>query len=366
VIYDVAIVGAGPAGAVCAAVCAAGGMRTLLLERAAFPRDKVCGDCLNPLAWPVLERLGVAEPVRRLPHAELRELEIAAARGRPSRQTLPPGPRGEIGLRRRALDDLLLRHAGSRGAEVRTESPVERAERAARGSEWVLSIARERGAATPSERIHARWLVAADGRNSTVARLLGLLPAASRERVALQTRLPLAAGMAHRVAMRFLPWGYSGLADIGGGEMNLCLVARPRDLDALKNWARSQFAAPEDADWQSVTPLSRKAIKPVQGSLLLVGDAARVVEPFTGEGIAYALATGEMAARALLAGEPAGYARGHARLYAGRLWINRLARAACLYPRFASALLQTAQVWPSLLAYLTRKVTGPREVQPTI
>ncbi|MGZ4984203.1 MAG: FAD-dependent oxidoreductase, partial [Chthoniobacterales bacterium] len=46
--FDVAIVGSGPAGAACAAVCARAGVRTLLLEREKFPREKVCGDCLNP------------------------------------------------------------------------------------------------------------------------------------------------------------------------------------------------------------------------------------------------------------------------------------------------------------------------------
>src|SRR4051812_11588533 len=65
---DVAIVGGGPAGSACAFFCARAGLRTVLVERETFPREKVCGDCLNPSCWPVLERLGVAEAVRRLPH----------------------------------------------------------------------------------------------------------------------------------------------------------------------------------------------------------------------------------------------------------------------------------------------------------
>lgn len=345
--YDVAIAGAGPAGAVCAAICAEGGLRTVLIDRAQFPREKVCGDCLNPLAWPVLERLGVADAVCALPHSTLREVEIAATRGGPIRHPLPPGPRGEIGIRRRILDDLLLKNAARAGAEVRTGCAVERVEH---GGHWKLS--------TGDGAVHARQIVAADGRNSTIARLLGLLPAASRERIALQTRLPIVPELEGRVAMRFLPWGYSGLADIGGGEMNLCLVARPRDLERLRLWAAERYHAGADAGWQSITPLSRKPLRPVQGSLLFIGDAARVVEPFTGEGIAYALATGEAAGRALLAGRPADYSRAHRRLYRGRLWVNRLARAACLHPRFASAIVQAASAWPGLLGYLTRKVTS--------
>src|SRR3954453_1685185 len=68
--FDVAIVGSGPAGATCATFCPRAGLRTLLLEREKFPREKVCGDCLNPSCTPVLERLGVAQRVRQLPHGQ--------------------------------------------------------------------------------------------------------------------------------------------------------------------------------------------------------------------------------------------------------------------------------------------------------
>ncbi|PYK18270.1 MAG: hypothetical protein DME55_07180 [Verrucomicrobia bacterium] len=70
-IFDVAIVGGGPAGSSCAAFCALAGLHTLVLERARFPRGKVCGDCLNPSCWPVLERLSLAQRVRDLPHSTL-------------------------------------------------------------------------------------------------------------------------------------------------------------------------------------------------------------------------------------------------------------------------------------------------------
>lgn len=347
-IYDLAIVGAGPAGAACAILCASGGLRTVLLDRAEFPRDKVCGDCLNPAAWPILDRLGVAPSVRALPHAPLREVEMIPTRGASLRQPLPSEPSPEIGVRRRVFDDVLVHRAAECGAEVRTGYAVERLEHR---RDWTLTVA--------NKLLQARHLVAADGRNSTVARLLGLLPPATRDRVALQARLPLAEEGRERVVMRFLPWGYSGLADIGGGEMNLCLVARPAHLDALRAWAQKHFQPAVALDWQSVTPLSRRAIPPVRGSLLLVGDAARVVEPFTGEGITYALATGELAARALLEGDLRSYAHAHARLYRGRLWVNQLARTACLHPRVANALLQLGRAWPGVLRYLTRRVTTP-------
>lgn len=352
--YDVAIVGGGPGGATCAAFCAAGGWRTLLIERETFPREKVCGDCLNPAAWPVLARLGVEEAVRALPSSPLREVEFADARGRSIRCALPDGPRAELGIRRSHLDALLLDTAKARGVRVCEGIAVEHVVR--EGACWRITA----GGRT----FAARTLVAADGRNSTVARLLGIFPDAAKDRVALQTHFPATPELDGRVVMRFLPWGYSGLAAVGDGLLNLCLVARPRDIGALKAWAVAHFHLPAEQPWRTVTPLSRAAVSPAPanvGGMVLVGDAARVVEPFTGEGIFYALATGELAARHLLAGDIAGYAKSHAQLYRGRLWVNHFARAACLHPRFASAMVALARRWPSVLQWLTRKVVPPSQ-----
>jgi len=344
--YNVAVVGGGPAGSTCAAFCAAGGLRTLLIEREIFPREKVCGDCLNPSAWPVLERVGVADAVRAQGSGPLREVEFADAQGRSIRCPLPVGAGAEIGIRRSVLDALLLDTAKGRGVKVLEGVAVERITR--ENGRWQID--------SGERRLFARRLVAADGRNSTVARLLGLLPAPAKDRVGLQTHFPAPRDFGDRVVMRFLPWGYSGLASVGQGILNLCLVARPRDIDALKSWAVANFQLTPDQPWRIVTPLSRDALDPAREGLLLVGDAARVVEPFTGEGIYYALASGELAARHLLSDDLPGYARAHARLYRGRLWVNALARAACLYPALASFFLRTARVWPGMLAWLTRKV----------
>src|SRR5205814_8449208 len=80
--FDVAIVGGGPAGSSCAAFCALAGLRTLVLEREKFPREKVCGDCLNPSCWLVLDRLNLSQQIRALPHAKLACVEFIAVGGR--------------------------------------------------------------------------------------------------------------------------------------------------------------------------------------------------------------------------------------------------------------------------------------------
>jgi flavin-dependent dehydrogenase len=145
--------------------------------------------------------------------------------------------------------------------------------------------------------------------------------------------------------------------------LNLCLVSIPQQIASLRAWAESRFEIPPSHSWRTITPLMRDSISPAQPSLFFVGDSARVVEPFTGEGIYYALASGELAAKAIaLRGDApdvaVAYSAAHAQLYRGRLWINRLARAAVLSPRIASAFLQVARFQPWMLRLLTEKIVA--------
>ncbi|MDQ6656124.1 MAG: NAD(P)/FAD-dependent oxidoreductase [Verrucomicrobiota bacterium] len=350
--FDVAIVGSGPAGASCAAFCAAAGLRTLLLEREKFPREKVCGDCLNPSCTPVLERLGMAEQVRASAHGRLERVEFVAIGGHTVSVALPAG--AEIALKRSVLDQLLMERAAAAGAGVRDGVTVTALAR--NGDAWEISAG--------AETIRARFLVAADGRNSSVARLLGLLPRIEKERVGLQTHIPLPRGFGARVVLQFLPEGYSGQAPVNDTELNLCLVGRPGAIPALRAWAEAQFSVPRDHGWRTITPLRRAPIAAAGGGAFFVGDAARVVEPFTGEGIYYALRSGELAAQAIAAFVESGdedaaarsYMTAHRQLYEGRLWVNRLARAAVLSPRVTSVLLRGNLLPRSLLGALTAKI----------
>ena len=340
--YDVAVIGAGPAGATCAALCAQAGRATILLERSVFPREKVCGDCLNPACWPILDRLGVSERLLELPHARLGAVEFIGLGGRALSYPLPASGRGEIAIKRSVFDQLMLNRARECGSEIREGSSVTGIEPG-----WTIH--------TERECVRVTTLVAADGRNSTVARLLGLLPAARKERVAVQTHFE-SSEFGERVALRFLPQGYCGLAAVGADQVNICLVGVGPDVSDLRDWARSHFALSADAEWRTVAPLARAPIAPVHEHLLFVGDAARVIEPFTGEGIYYALASGELAARQLIRDDLSGFANAHARLYRGRLWINQLAKQAALHPRLGSLAIDLARWWPASLRFLTAKV----------
>ena len=357
--FDVAIVGGGPAGSTCAAFCATAGLRTAIFEREKFPREKVCGDCINPACWPVLRRLQVVEGVRALPHGKLDRVEFIAISGRRLSVDLPVGDEAEIAVKRSLFDQLLLKRARELGTTVFESATVTALTPPdPRTDHWKISVG--------DQIVSSRTLVAADGRNSTVARLCGLLPRPAKERVAVQTHLPLPLNFGDRVVLEFRPEGYSGQAPVGNAQLNLCLVSVPKRIASLRAWAEKRFGISPDHAWRTITPLTREPISPAQPSLFFVGDSARVVEPFTGEGIYYALASGELAAKAIAlqreggeAGDVAvAYSAAHTQLYRGRLWINRLARSAVLSPRIGSAFVSVARFQPALLRVLTRQIVG--------
>ena len=354
-VVDVAIVGGGPAGSSCAAFCAATGLRTVLLERENFPREKVCGDCVNPACWPVLERIGVADEICNSPRAPLNGVEFISISGQRLPIDFSPNERGMISMKRSLFDQILLTRARSLGAEVREEATVIAIDRTA-AEHWKIDIVRET--------FLARVVVGADGRNSTVARLRNLLPRPERERVALQAHIPLPRDFGNRVVLQFLPEGYSGQAPVNDHELNLCLVGTPPTISPLRAWAEREFKLPSDQPWRTITPLTRDPVPVAHENLFFVGDAARVVEPFTGEGIYYALQSGELAANAIVkiirgkdqrsAGRE--FTHAHRAMYRGRLWINQFARAAVLSPKIASAFLPVARFSPAVVRLLTRRI----------
>lgn len=351
------IVGGGPAGAACAVFCAESGLQVAVVERERFPREKVCGDCLNPACWPVLRRLNVADVVQALPHGTLDTVEFISVGGTRLTVELPRGHNPEIAVKRNAFDQVLLDRARAAGATILEATTVTRVDKTHWG-DWKLDIVRDK--------ITAPIVVAADGRNSTVARVRNLLPRPQRERIALQSHIPLPKRFGDRVVLQFLPEGYSGQAPVNDHELNLCLVGKGNDVDSLKRWAGREFGIGEDHPWRTITPLTRDPLGPAQENLFLIGDAARVVEPFTGEGIYYAMRSGELAAEAIISILGGGdrtaavhrFVRQYQEMYRGRLWINRLARFAVVRPKLGSVFLRLAKLHPGLLRFFTAKIVS--------
>ena len=253
-LFDVAIVGGGPAGSSCAASCAVAGLRTLVLDREKFPREKVCGDCLNPSCWPVFERLELTERVRDLPHSKLSSVEFIAIDGRKVIVDFPSGAGCEISVKRSLLDDLLLNRAGELGADVHEQTT---ATGLSENGHWKIETA-------SGEFFQARILIGADGRNSTVARLCNLFPPSERERVALQAHVPGPIVKFYAVADgRFFSWypADGGRVEIAEQRLRELVFAAARAVGLEIFGGDVAFPTPDDPvlidlnDWPSFAPV---------------------------------------------------------------------------------------------------------------
>jgi menaquinone-9 beta-reductase len=347
--WDVTVIGGGPAGSTAATLTAKAGLKTLLIDRAVFPREKVCGDCLNPGCWDVFDQLGVAEEIAGLPSAHLQWVAFTNIRGRQIEHWFRNGGPPETGIRRSVLDHTLLLNAEKAGTEIWQGEPVTSVER-----RWLIKTTRRQ--------VRTQFLVAADGRNSSVARLLGAFPRTKTDRVACQTYF--SDDRPSHVALELNRLGYMGIGTVGQGSVNLCIVARPKQIEEMRFRISERFGLAPNHRWNTVAPLFRRPVETDDPTLFYVGDAARVVEPFTGEGILYALKSGSLAAETIIESHSNGpsfrhrYAERHRQLYAGRLWINQLARLSVLHPGISSTCVEVLRFWPWPLEELTRRVVG--------
>lgn len=327
--HDAVILGAGPAGSMAALVLARAGFDILLIDKAEFPRPKVCGDCIHPRAWEIWERQGLQEGFAALEHFAIRHVQLSADFSDPVTLEMDPGQREERVVARETLDAWLLEEARRAGARVRTRC--------------IPYQLLPNNTLVTSHGIHqGRILIGADGRNSWLAHQAGLSRPRSRcPRIAWQATLPADRAVA-AVHMSFFPEGYFGLAPFNPHQANLCMVLKQEAGAVPQAIAERYFPGCGPLTWRSSAPITRPAHRPAAGRVLLAGDAARVVEPYTGEGIALALASGELAAdcavRALRQGDPeaaaADYTARHHALYRKVSWQNSLTRWLGCHPQW--------------------------------
>jgi menaquinone-9 beta-reductase len=309
--FDVAIIGAGPAGSSAAIQLAAKGYSITLIDKEQFPRQKLCGDFLNPINWPMLRELEVERAVLACPHEKISVFRFTSFSGEEAEIPLPAG-RDEavvgLGLRRFDLDHVLLNRAKSLGVTVLDGWKPKELERQPNG--WVLKANKS----DAFEEFGARMLIGADGRNSWVAHHLGLAkPAAMQGRsVGFQFRLERSNRAAGKVEIHLFPGGYAGVVGVDGDTATLGLaIEKHRLLDGrpeqslLKSilpqnpWLKEMLRGARAIEMRSTYPVYFPPRRAYGDGVLLVGDAARVNEPVTGEGIYFALKSGELAARTI-------------------------------------------------------------------
>jgi geranylgeranyl reductase family protein len=349
---DVAVIGAGPAGSVAALVLARAGARVALVDKAAFPRDKACGDLIGPRGVQVLDDLGV-----RLAGTErVGDMRVVGPTGRSVRLPCRPGrtyPGHGIALPRLVLDDALRGAALDAGCIART----------ARAGTPVLHDGRLAGfELSNGTKLLADAVIGADGATSRVAAAAGLV---DERRVlwgfALRAYLDVPVDLPTIVLWDEARWrgfpGYGWVFPGPGQQANLGVgVGVLGDRTAAGQAARSlgafvgvlqrfgvldhtaRLSAQRLGGWLKMGIVGTI---PAHGRVLLAGDAAGLVNPLQGEGISEALASGRAAAEAVLAcpaGPAAHYRAFLARRYAGFHGANAAVQAALVRrPRVVAA-----------------------------
>jgi menaquinone-9 beta-reductase len=407
---DVIVVGAGPAGSTTAYYLAQAGLDVLLLEKSRFPREKVCGDGLTPRGVKALVGMGISvtEQDGWVRNKGLRVIG-AGKRMELSWPELSSYPGYGLVRHRNDLDEMLARRAQQAGARLlegmAVTAPVidDRTGRITgvmarpydeEGAEGA-GPSRERG--SPAREYRARVIVAADGNSSRLSVAMGLRKRDDRPLgVAVRTyyQTPrhdddyLESWLDLWDGDRLLP-GYGwifgmgdGTSNVGLGLLNTSAAFGHTDYHALlRRWLKgmpAEWGFTEENRTQPVRgaalPMGFNRTPHYSNGLLLVGDAGGMVNPFNGEGIAYAMESGELLARTIaqaLARERraetervlAGYPRALSEAYGGYYALGRGFVKAIGQPGLMRFATRHSMARPALMRFalkLLANLTDPR------
>jgi len=362
--FDVLVAGAGPAGSAAAIHLARSGARVLLADKASFPRDKPCGGGLTGRAQRHLP-CGVDPVVEHVVTTMVVRAGYRSATRKTSSEPL-------IAMtQRRRLDLHLFEHAARVGAHVRDASPV--SDVTVHGDEITARVG--------SARVAARYLVGADGANGVAARAAGLGEGIVRG-VALEGNVPWTAldgstyAGAAWVELGVIPGGYGWVfpkgdhANLGVGGW---LEEGPRlraHLERLAHRHGVDPAALSDVRGHRL-PMRSLGAPAARGPVLLVGDAAGLVDPLSGDGMYEAFVSSELAARAIVDGRPETYEPALADALDGHAAASwKAKRAADRHPRACVWALRAPGVFGAVSGLLRGEIghpgDAPRFAQPPL
>jgi menaquinone-9 beta-reductase len=350
----VVVVGAGPAGSSAALAALEAGARVTVLDRADFPRGKVCGCCLSDAGVAALRRIGAESALGGA--APLRALRLCAG----GVEAVVQRASGVV-IGREELDAAILGLAGRRGASVRTGAPA--------------SVGVDGRVMLDGDELHADAVVVADGIAGTS---LDRHPAfawrvAPANRIGFGAQLPagVVRASAGEVSMHVARGGYVGVVELPCGSVDVAAAACPRALRASGGPAACAAAwlgdAVRDADalraarWRGTPPLTRRRTAVAAPGIVVAGDAAGYVEPFTGEGMGWALETGAAAgafAAAMARGEAGwnAWPAMHAGIVGGARRRCRAIALALRSPMAAAGAAVVARTMPALFASVACRV----------
>lgn len=383
-VLDAVVVGGGPAGSTVATLLRRAGADVALCDAARFPRHKICGEYVPPAALNTFAGLGVLAEVEALGPLRHVGMAVVSPDGTKVLGRYGGEARG-LSVRRHDLDRVLLDGARRAGVAVFEEARVTGF---ARGSGGIFEVRVRSGGI-----LRARAVVGADGRNSLVARRLGLRRREPRHRKwAVMGHFRDVETEADHGEMIVTPYGYCGINPLPGGLANVCIVVDQvtirgpaaggarlagffdRHMVAHPLTRRRMARAVLAEGLWAAGPMACRAADSVADGVLLVGDAAGFYDPFTGEGIGMALRGAEMAAEALAQALRRGevtrralrpYAAARRAAFRDRLRLDRLLQALLRRPRladWAARRLSRDQGLADLLARVTGDTVAAAEV----
>ena len=314
--HDVIIVGGGPAGSTAAALLAESGLRVLLLEEKRMPREKLCGGFITPECFPTLSRLRLIDNLLSAGAERIGRLSLFSASKRIDAELAAISNKSgwAMSLSRGRFDQLLFERARSAGAECRERIAVRQCvyehgvPRGVEGIDLVTGRVATFGASL---------VIDASGRQSRL--MLNREERAAGKRgsrfYAMQGHFENVGGLSGRVELFLFAGGYGGLAPVENGLVNLCFITtegailnargdyrKVVDETILTNAsARERFAGARLAgQWHTAGPLAFGKRRLSRRGVMAIGDAAGMIDPFTGTGIQIALRSGELAAAAVV------------------------------------------------------------------
>jgi flavin-dependent dehydrogenase len=309
-VFDVAVIGAGLGGVTAAIALSQRGAQVALVERAVFPRHKVCGEFLSPEINAVFARVGAAPNIAAAQPKTVTQAHIVAGASTRASLVLPVAG-GALALSRYRLDEILLSTARESGTQIfastRALSIEERDKDCeANRARFVLKLRDDH----EEKEISARFVIDASGRG---AQFQKEKPAENALRhIGLKAHfrgVHLEEGV---VELHPFRGGYCGLVRIEDDLCNACLLSRYSALDGRAPhdfWnhllqenvalaARMQGAT-QAFDWLATANVTFGASHPTSGGVLRCGDTAGFIHPLTGDGMAMAARSGELAAAIL-------------------------------------------------------------------
>ncbi len=374
--WDAVVIGAGPAGSIAAGCAARLGLDVLLVEKRAFPRDKVCGCCVNAAARQLLQQEGFGDPAVDLNAPRLTGFRLIAGEQSVS-LSIPQG----AAVSRARLDEHLVERAVTAGVAFLDGAAAQVG--GANADRRLVSITKNGQTAD----LAARVVIVADGlAGRSLKALDDFTPVVSRASrigaaVMLDNEQTSDSGAAicapGEIVMACGRGGYVGLVVVEDGRLNVAaavdvlLVRECRGLAGAVQHVLHSAGIPaiggmSDARWIGTPPLTQRRRRAAGERLFVIGDAAGYVEPFTGEGMAWATATAAavapIAAEAVRnwhAASASAWTGRYRRLLARRQrycrWLAHLLR----HPSLVRMTVQTLNLWPALTRPYLRELAAP-------